>query len=96
MRRAAPLSYARFVRATQAEGHDDDVLRAYPFEVPRLKPRRLVFEAKHLAVSRQLAAATRLRTLGYSCLRNCPAGLGATNASGDAGRELGQAVWKLV
>ena len=73
----------------QAEGHDDDVLRAYPFDVPRLKPRRLVFEAKHLPASRHLAAAMRLGTLGYSCLRNCPAGLGATNASHDAGRELG-------
>ena len=54
-----------------AEGHDDEVLRAYPFERPPARPRRVYFETKHLSRERFRGAAARLAGTGFACLQNC-------------------------
>eukprot|EP00308_Calcidiscus_leptoporus_P001326 CAMPEP_0119378932 /NCGR_PEP_ID=MMETSP1334-20130426/50595_1 /TAXON_ID=127549 /ORGANISM="Calcidiscus leptoporus, Strain RCC1130" /LENGTH=311 /DNA_ID=CAMNT_0007398299 /DNA_START=32 /DNA_END=967 /DNA_ORIENTATION=- len=69
-----------------AEGHDDEVIAAYPLGRPRARPRRVIFEAKHLVPERFRAAVSRLQACGYECVQNCNASV-PTRALGvwDAG-----------
>ena len=53
-----------------AEGHDDAVLRQFPFAAVR--PARVLFEANHLGLRRFYKLARHLRAWGYEMLEGTP------------------------
>ncbi len=52
--------------AIDAEGHDLDVLRSYPFDVPRLRPWRVFFEAAHMSRATYRNASELMAAHGYA------------------------------